>query len=152
MFKIRVSWSKLNLRRGLFIMKKKHVILLTVFIVILVIVLAMTVISKKIESNLDQLVVATIPDIDLTKLDDGVYTGSYQVFPISVKVKVTLSNHTITEIVLVKHVNGQGKAAEVIIDKVVSAQSLDVDNIAGATYSSRVILKAIENALNATSD
>jgi len=133
-------------------MKKKHVILLTVFIVILVIVLAMTVISKKIESNLDQLVVATIPDIDVTKIDDGVYTGSYQVFPVSVKVKVTLSNHTITEIVLVKHVNGQGKAAEVIIDRVVSAQSLDVDNIAGATYSSKVILKAIENALNATSD
>ncbi|GAI95081.1 unnamed protein product, partial [marine sediment metagenome] len=32
--------------------------------------------------------------------------------------------------------------------KVVEAQTLQVDAVSGATYSSKVILKAIENALN----
>jgi len=35
----------------------------------------------------------------------------------------------------------------VIVDSVIENQSLDVDAISGATYSSKVILKAIENAL-----
>jgi uncharacterized protein with FMN-binding domain len=47
----------------------------------------------------------------------------------------------------VKHVNGQGKPAEVITEKVIETQSLQVDVVSGATYSSKVILKAIENAL-----
>jgi len=34
---------------------------------------------------------------------------------------------------------------------VVEAQTLEVDAISGATYSSKVILKAIENALNIAS-
>jgi uncharacterized protein with FMN-binding domain len=60
---------------------------------------------------------------------------------------VTVREHKITEIVLVKHENGKGTAAEIIPNKVVEAQSLDVELISGATYSSKVMLKAIENAL-----
>ncbi len=37
--------------------------------------------------------------------------------------------------------------AEIITDKVIDTQSLQVDAISGATYSSKTILKAIENAL-----
>jgi uncharacterized protein with FMN-binding domain len=53
----------------------------------------------------------------------------------------------IKKIEIVRHLNGQGKPAEVIPDRVIEMQSLDVDIISGATYSSKVILKAIENAL-----
>ena len=55
--------------------------------------------------------------------------------------------HMIKEIELKKHDNGQGFPAEIIPGKVVEAQSLEVDIVSGATYSSKVILKAIENAL-----
>ena len=49
---------------------------------------------------------------------------------------------------MLEHKNGQGTPAEVIPEKVVETQTLEVDIVSGATYSSKVILKAIENALN----
>jgi len=56
-------------------------------------------------------------------------------------------NHLISDIRLIKHINGQGGAAESIIPEVIAAQSIEVDAITGATYSSEVILKAIEQSL-----
>ena len=61
--------------------------------------------------------------------------------------KVTVKNHAITDIDLLKHQNGQGKPAEVITERVLAAQSLKVDTVSGATMSSKVILLAIEDAL-----
>jgi uncharacterized protein with FMN-binding domain len=49
-------------------------------------------------------------------------------------------------------VNGKGKPAEVIPQKVMDAQSLQVDTISGVTSSSKVILKAIEKALVSASE
>jgi uncharacterized protein with FMN-binding domain len=46
-----------------------------------------------------------------------------------------------------KHVNGKGTAAESIPETVVEKQTLQVDSVSGATYSSKVILLAIETAL-----
>ena len=63
--------------------------------------------------------------------------------------KVFVKDHKIERIELVKHRNGKGAPAEAITGKVVEAQSLQVDAISGATYSSKVILQAIENALTA---
>ncbi len=88
-----------------------------------------------------------IENIDLRKIPDGIYFGSCDLEFVSVKTKVVVKNHTIQRIELIEHNNGKGKKAEVIIDNVISAQSLDVDVITGATASSKVILKAIENSL-----
>lgn len=129
-------------------MKKKHVILLIVLILIIGVIIAAVVVKSHLETNLKQLVNLTISDVDLTKLEDGVYTGSYKSFPVAAEVKVIISNHKIERIELIKHDNGQGASAEVIQGKVVEAQSLEVDIVSGATYSSKVILKAIENALH----
>ncbi len=57
-----------------------------------------------------------------------------------------MKDHHITDIKL-DHRHGQGEAAEVITDHVIEAQSLQADTISGVTSSSKVILKAIENAL-----
>jgi uncharacterized protein with FMN-binding domain len=62
-------------------------------------------------------------------------------------VVVTVKDHAISTIQLTEHNNGQGQPAERITDDVLAAQTLDVDVVAGATYSSKVILKAIETAL-----
>ena len=80
-------------------------------------------------------------------VEDGDYIGSYSVFTVSVEVEVTVKNHTIEEIELLKHKNAQGQGAEIIPEKVIEAQSLKVDSVSGATYSSKSILLAIENAL-----
>ena len=85
--------------------------------------------------------------IDLASLEDGVYPGSYAAFPVKVKLEVILKNHLIEDIKILEHVNGKGKPAEDIVKAMIEKQTIDVDVIAGATYSSRVIQKAIEVAL-----
>jgi len=99
------------------------------------------------QNSMDQLIDMPIDNIDLMEVKDGTYNGSYAKFPVEAKVRVTVTDHKITEIQLLEHNNGQGGPAEIIPTKVMEAQSLDVDAISGATYSSKVILKAIENAL-----
>lgn len=130
-------------------MKKKFtIIIVVVFCIILISVIAGKKIMANIESNLNKLVEMKIENTDLSKISDGIYEGSYKAFPISVKVEVIVNSHKITDIKLIKHDNGKGKSAEFILDSVIKAQSLEVDTISGATYSSKVILKAIEDALN----
>jgi len=101
-----------------------------------------------IEGNLEKLEALPAADADLSAVSDGTYQGSYACFPVSAEVAVTVKDHTITGIDLLKHDNGQGSAAEVLPGTVVAAQSLSVDTVTGATYSSIVILKAIEDALD----
>lgn len=129
-------------------MAKKKKILLTVLALVIAAVCVGFIVYSNIKANLNKLADLPIADVNLTKLNDGIYTGSYSTFPITAEVKVTIKNHKYNEIDLVKHTNGQGEAAEILPDKVVEEQTLNVDTISGATYSSKVILKAIENALN----
>ncbi|NPV80547.1 MAG: FMN-binding protein [Firmicutes bacterium] len=103
---------------------------------------------KTLDANLKQLANLPISDVDISKIADGTYAGTYEVFPVAAEVKVTIKNHRITGIELVKHRHGRGAPAGIIPSKVVEAQTLNVDMVTGATYSSKVILKAIENALN----
>ncbi|MGD9567751.1 MAG: FMN-binding protein [Sedimentibacter sp.] len=65
----------------------------------------------------------------------------------SVEVNVYIRNHEIKDINIIKHTNGQGGSAEKITELILQSQSLKVDAISGATYSSKVIIKAVENAL-----
>lgn len=134
-------------------MKKKHVkTILVVFLVILVICLGITGIKSYIDLKTYQQQVAdiTVSDVDLSGIADGTYTGGYEVLWVAAEVNVTVKDHKITGIELLEHKNGKGTPAEVIPDKVLEAQSLKVDVVAGATSSSKVILKAIENALKST--
>lgn len=130
-------------------MKKKLKTILGIFLGILVIAIIGAYFGiKSIESNLNKLMDLKISNVDISKVTDGTYSGSYKTLPIIAEVKVTIKNHEITGIELVKHRTGQGAPAEIIPSKVVEAQTLEVDAVTGATYSSKVILKAIENALN----
>lgn len=130
-------------------MKKNTKIILSVFIVALVLIfITVKFIISKIESNLKGLLNVEIKEINLTQIEDGKYIGRYEVFPVAVEVEVAILDHKISKIKIIEHENGQGGSAEVIIDKVIEKQSLEVDVIAGATYSSKVILKAIEDALD----
>lgn len=89
----------------------------------------------------------SITDIDLSKIPDGVYDGSYDVGLISAKVEVAVSDGAIQQISLIEHKNEQGSSAEVITDIIVKEQKINVDTVSGATNSSLVIKKAVENAL-----
>lgn len=97
--------------------------------------------------NIKKLPSLEIHEVNLSNIADGTYHGSYKVSPVSAEVKVTVEKNKITKIELIKHETGKGKPAEILVDRVVQTQSLKHDAVSGATYSSKVILKAIENAL-----
>lgn len=123
-----------------------------ILIILAAVAVAGYVVTTGIQSNLEQLALSPIEDVDLSAIQDGTYDGSCEVFPVSVDVRVTVLNHRITQIELVKHTHGRGAAAEAIPDQVLRRQTLEVDAVSGATYSSKAILKAIENALIGADD
>jgi uncharacterized protein with FMN-binding domain len=90
----------------------------------------------------------TIDDIDTGAVRDGTYTGIVRILPVTAKVRVDVKDGAITGIDLLRHFHGPDHGAEEILGRVIAAQSLAVDAVSGATYSSKVVLKAIESALN----
>ncbi|MBN2875914.1 MAG: FMN-binding protein [Spirochaetales bacterium] len=89
---------------------------------------------------------------NLATVADGTYEGTAFILPVSVRVRTTVSGGRVSSIELLRHFNGQGTPAEAIIHRIIDGQSLGVDVIAGATYSSLAILKAVENALSRGAD
>lgn len=61
-----------------------------------------------------------------------------------------MQNGEIANINILEHRHERGKTAEVIADSIVDEQKIDVDAISGATNSSTVIKKAVENALKSS--
>ena len=89
----------------------------------------------------------TFSNLDISDVSDGVYVGEYDVDFIYAKVEVTVQNGVITNIDILEHKNGRGNSAEVVIDRIMKEQKIEVDAVSGATNSSTVIKKAVENAL-----
>ena len=129
-------------------MNRKKKIGLIVFVLIVLISAVLAYFIIQIQDNLNYLVDIPLEDIDLSTVENGTYTGEYEVTPISVILEVDIVDHEIVNIVILKHVNGKGEAAEVILTDVIINQSIEVDAIASATYSSKVILLAIKDALS----
>ena len=89
----------------------------------------------------------TFDEIDIADVSDGTYIGEYDVNFIYAKVEVTVEDGEIVSINIMEHRHERGKAAETVIEKIIEEQKIDVDAISGATNSSTVIKKAVENAL-----
>lgn len=90
-----------------------------------------------------------INQINLAGIEDGLYIGEYNFNEsVGATLGVTIANNEIIDIEILEHRAGLGKKAEIILQQVIDAQSLEVDSVSGATGSSTVLLKAIENALS----
>ena len=89
----------------------------------------------------------TFGEIDIADVSDGIYIGEYDVNFIYAKVEVTVEDGEIVSINILEHRHERGKAAETVIEKIIEEQKIDVDAVSGATNSSTVIKKAVENAL-----
>ena len=81
---------------------------------------------------------------------DGKYLGECNVGFIYAKVEVTVQGEEIQDIQLLEHKNERGKKAERLIDEMRQKKTTGVDTVSGASNSSRVITKAVENALKTT--
>lgn len=91
----------------------------------------------------------TFDEIDLTKVEDGIYEGQCDTGVVRARVQVTVRDHRLERIELLEHENGRGTPAEAILDQMVQEQTTTVDAVSGATCSSKVIRKAVETALAA---
>lgn len=129
-------------------MKKKLIILLIGIMVAMVIgFIGIKYISLHVDNFNRRIEEMTVTDVDLSMTADGKYIGAYILFPISARVEVTLEDSKIAAIEIVEHKNGRGAEAEAVVERVIEDQTLEVDAVTGATYSSKIILKAIEIAL-----
>jgi uncharacterized protein with FMN-binding domain len=82
-------------------------------------------------------------------LVDGVYRASYIQFPNRAVVEVTVKGQRMTEIRIISHITGMGRKAEVpIVERMLAAQSTQVDAVTGATNSSKCITKAVQRAID----
>ncbi len=126
-------------------MKKTLMIVITVLLIGGVIG---TIMIQKLNRDVEQILNEEITEFNLNIIADGTYEGTYDdVLTVSATLRVTVENNSITNIEIIEHQNGQGQAAEGIITHIIAQQSIMVDDIAGATYSSRVLKLAIYNAL-----
>lgn len=88
-----------------------------------------------------------IVEPDLAKAADGTWVGEWNTALVSATVSVDTLSHGISGIDILRHECGKGRPAEAIVGRVVAAQRLTVDTVSGATGSSKVILRAIQDAL-----
>ena len=128
------------------ISKKKTVLFVIMFLLLVGFVLGILYL-KSVADYKQAVRETTFEDINISDIPDGVYVGEYDVDFIYAKVEVTMQNGEITNINILEHRHERGKTAEVITDSIIDEQKIDVDAISGATNSSTVIKKAVENAL-----
>lgn len=88
-----------------------------------------------------------VPVIPLSDVADGVYKSMQETPLVKVTVSVTVQNHAIAGIQLLRHENGRGAPAEALLEKMVRGNTSEVGVVSGATMSSRVITAAVRNAL-----
>lgn len=82
-------------------------------------------------------------------LRDGVYTGSGMGMNAQITVEVTILNGVITNISVLSSRDDEPYYSDAlaVIENILSANSIEVDTISGATYSSGGIIDAVEDAL-----
>ena len=88
-------------------------------------------------------------------LTDGIYTGSADAFRGGVEVQVTVEKQKVTDISILSYCDTEEyffRAAPAVIEQMKAEQSLNVDAVSGATYSSNGVIHAVANALEIPED
>ena len=106
-----------------------------------------TVMEQPVEAASSEAEEETLPKLPYA---DGVYVGSSRGYGGAVRVQVTMENGSITEVEILdaSHETKQFlRRAKRLLTTVVETQSWEVDAVSEATYTSRGILGAVQNAL-----
>lgn len=127
-------------------MKKVGKILLVIGCIIGIAVCGLGLAMKKQVSRMyEQLDAATV--VALEHVADGTYEGSAETPLVKVTVAVTVENHTLKDIQLLRHENGKGAPAEAMLPEMPRQNTSEVDTVSGATMSSKAIRAAVREAL-----
>lgn len=89
------------------------------------------------------------PSFSLDGVADGKYTGTAKGFGGDLTVEVTVAGGKMTKVEVVENKETPAKfeLTQVVIDKIIETQTVQVDAASGATVSSDAIMKAVTNAL-----
>lgn len=146
--------STANRRKG------KFKVWIIVLIIIGVLVLAGGATVLALEPGRREAMAVTVGQVDFDHLRDGVYTGAYtgtkdHLRDTQVAVTVTGGEVSGIQVIQGSQANEKqsaeicnGQSIDTLFQRVMEADSLQVDTISGATITSKVHLKAVENALN----
>ena len=127
-------------------MKKVGKILLVIVCIIGIAVCGIGLAMKKQVSQMyEQLDAATVVALD--HVADGTYEGTAETPLVKVSVAVTVENHTLKDIQLLRHENGKGAPAEAMLPEMLRQNTSEVDTVSGATMSSKAIRAAVRDAL-----
>lgn len=122
-------------------------VLIVILIVIAVIVLAMVFFMFYGMGGIRKLI---INEVDLSKVADGTYNGSYHKGRWTYDLEVAIKGHKITSI---KNLNKRMDMFKEINEKVeaviIEKQTVKIDTVSGATINTKAFQKAVENTLTA---
>lgn len=110
-----------------------------------------TIAAPKLSSHKEYDTVSLEPIDGQNAYVDGVYTGEGSGFRGKTTVEIKVENGIITDITIVSTDDDRDffdKASSSIIAEIIGKQSVDVDTVSGATFSSNGIIEAVANALN----
>ena len=116
-------------------------LLVAIALIVIVIVITGTVYGRRLNRAAAELVV---PPLDLTDVANGTYVGTAAIMHVQPQVSVTVADGRITAITLLNPMVGDSAG---LVDRIVAAQSLNVDGITSATITSKAIKAAISDAL-----
>lgn len=86
---------------------------------------------------------------DFARYEDGTYTGYGQGEAGLITISITIENRQLTDVEIIAHSDTPSRIIGTfeLMDSMVETQSLDVDVITGATYSSNGVIDAVRDAL-----
>ncbi len=90
-----------------------------------------------------------INEVDLSRIPDGVYVGSFRNWRMMNEVEVTVEDH---RIIAIENTNNMPDdrsrtIVEQATEAVLAGQSVQIDTISGASLNTKAFQKAVENAL-----
>ncbi|MFW5981658.1 MAG: FMN-binding protein, partial [Halanaerobiaceae bacterium] len=89
-----------------------------------------------------------ISNVDLSRLEDGIYTGSYEGGRWSNELEVKIKDHQIVGINIIDDLSfSLLEVREEIFQRLQEEQRLDIDVVSGSTLTSKAYIKAVEDAL-----
>ena len=106
--------------------------------------------NKKPQNNPENNSKTNSGKINNAKLKDGQYTGVAQGFSGPITVRVTIANGSITNVEILSHSDDAPYFAKAmgVVSRILGKPGKTVDTVSQATYSSRGIINAVNNALS----
>lgn len=116
-------------------------------IILLIFVVLVVCLGIKLNNDRKKMKIIKIENIDFNKVKNGGYLGKYNLNINSATVNVLVKDGFVEKIDILEHYHGVGYGVDKLTDEIIKKQTLEVDAISGATKSSLVLKKAVENAL-----